>query len=187
MYLPRPLALAAIVLLPLLAACSSLGLGESGSAAATLPMARAVDARTDDLAAMIFVLDVPAGVQPLPEGPAASFDAGGQGAAGQHVHAVLVLADGDAIDGQLPPPATGRTYYLFGLGDRDQTTLRAAQAWAGRQTPPPATSFSVTSRLCALRPADPTAVVSITPVLPGRPPLLPLASFPVGALAACRS
>ena len=179
----RRLALAALVLLPL-AACDSFGL--AGPQSPPAPAARAIDYRADDLAGMIFAINLPAGVQVLPKSSTARFDAGAGGAAGRHVKATFTLADGGDIDGQLPPPAAGRTYYLLGFGARDKTALRAAQAWLGEQNPPPVVSFTVTPGLCMTSPPGPGATGSVIPVSPGKSPFLPLVTIPVASVPPCR-
>lgn len=179
----RSLAAAALFLLPL-AACDSFGL--AGPSSAPPPAARAIDYRTDDLAGLILAVDLPAGIQVLPKSSTASFDAGADGAAGRHVTATLALADGADIDGQLPPPATGRTYYLLGFGERDKAALRAAQAWLAKQNPPPVVSFTVTPGVCMTSPPGPGATASVIPVSPGNPPFLPLATISVASVAPCK-
>lgn len=179
----RLLPLGLLVLPPLLAGCDSLGLGGAGNAA---PPARAIDYRTDDLSQAIFAFDLPSGVQPVPKASTASLDAGAAGKAGRHLKASLVLADASDIDGQLPPPAAGRTYYLLGFGDKDKAALREAASWFGKQNPAPAIAFVVAPNLCATQPVDiGGATLSVTPVLPGQPALQPLiASAPLAAYAA---
>lgn len=168
-----------------LAGCDTFGLDGGAGGAGPAEAAQGLDPRTDDLAALILALDLPAGVRPVTGGTVARFDA--SGTRGQKtVKASLVLADGSDVDGALPPPASGRSYVLFGFAGRDKAALRAAQAWV-RSLPAgsaPVTGFTVTPKLCATGSVDvATATYSVVPALPGKPLLPLIANAPLQALA----
>lgn len=183
---------AALLVLPLLAGCDTLGaLGPpdaSATAAAspTLVVARHVDYTHDDVSKMIFAVDLPAGVQPLSSGTAALYEITTPSAGGRHIHAELALADGGEIDTTLPPPAPGRAYYLFGFADRDKLSVTQAEQWLATlpsgQTPKIA--FQVVPKVCTSAAVDPaTTTFTVTAVLPGGPPLQPImANIPLKAL-----
>jgi hypothetical protein len=121
-----PLGLLAAVLLPL-AGCDTFGMN-FGSSAPDTPAQRAIDYRNDDLSSMVFALDLPANLQPVPSRSILTFDATTAGNPGKHVKAALTLVDGDAAEGKLPPPATGRTYYLLGPGVKDKALRQKINA-----------------------------------------------------------
>jgi len=167
-----------------LAGCDTFGLGGGGDAAPASAAAQSLDPRTDDVAALIIALDLPAGVRPVTGGTTARFDAS---AASGHktVTATLVLADGSDVDGALPPPTAGHSYVLFGFAPRDKAALKSAAAWVQGlpANAAPITGFTVTPKLCATGAVDPAATYSIIPALPDKP-LLPLVgSAPVARLA----
>jgi len=169
-----PFSLLAALLLPL-AGCDTFGMN-FGSSAPAAPVQRAIDYRNDDLSSLVFALDLPANLQPVPSRSLLTFDATSAGNAGKHVKAALTLVDGDATEGKLPPPATGRTYYLLGLGAKDKAALNAAQTWL-KALPPdaaPVTALQVLPHFCSSGPVDPTSVVSILPALPSGAALAPL-------------
>jgi len=170
-----PFGLLAAVLLPL-AGCDTFGMN-FGSSAPSAPAQRAIDYRNDDLSSMVFALDLPANLQPVPSRSILTFDATTAANAGKHVKAALTLVDGDAAEGKLPPPATGRTYYLLGPGTKDKAALTAAQTWL-KALPPdaaPVTVLQVVPSFCSSGPVDPTtATISILPALPTGDALAPL-------------
>ena len=172
-----PIGLLAAMLLPL-AGCDTFGLN-FGSPAPSAPVQRAIDYRNDDLSSMVFALDLPANLQPVPSRSVLTFDATTAENSGKHVKASLTLVDGDAASGTLPPPSAGRTYYLLGTGAKDKAALRAAQTWL-KALPPdaaPVTVLQVVPRFCSSGPVDPTAaVISILPALPSGGALAPLVS-----------
>jgi hypothetical protein len=168
------LLLAATAALLPLAGCDSFGLG---AAAPTPPPSRALDYRQDDLASVILALDLPAGLQPVQQASMARFDITTAGKGDRHLKATLVLADGDAVDGGLPPPAAGRTYYLLGFADRDRKAITNAQQWLAGLPPgsAPVVTFEVTPKFCETGAIDPSVTrFSVLPALPGAGPLLPL-------------
>jgi hypothetical protein len=168
------LMLAALAALLPLAGCDSFGLGAS---APTPPPSRALDYRQDDLASVVFALDLPADLQPVQRASTARFDITTAGKGDRHLKATLVLADGDSIDGELPPPAAGRTYYLLGFADRDKQAIAGAQKWLAGLPPgsAPVVAFDVTPKFCETAAIDPSVTkFSVLPALPGAGPLLPL-------------
>jgi len=168
------LLLAAVAVVAPLAGCDSLGLGASAPAT---PPSRALDYRQDELAAVVFALDLPADLHPVQRASTARFDITAAGKGERHLKATLVLADGDSIDGELPPPAAGRTYYLLGFADRDKQAIAAAQKWLAALPPgsAPVIAFDVTPKFCETAAIDPSVTrFSLLPALPGAGPLLPL-------------
>lgn len=116
-----------LAMLLLLAGCSSLPMGGA-------PAPSEVDVLNADVAGALFVLDLPQTLEPTPEDSsvAISLVAGAEGE--RRVDATLWRADPGELAGLLPPPADGRSYYLFGLDAADQTAVREAQAWARGRT-----------------------------------------------------
>jgi hypothetical protein len=162
---------ALIVVALLLAACTTL----SWDTAAKL---QALDPLNDDIAGLVFALDLPAGIEPIPDQSGFAFDVTTPGKGERHVKAMLTLADGDAIDSALPPPGNGRTYYLVGFSDADKLALRAAQLWARGITAAgtaPQVAVTVTPHFCANPGVDPAkASFSVLVALPGATNLEPL-------------
>jgi hypothetical protein len=160
----------------LLSGCDTFGLGGGGT---PVPAARALDYRADDLASLVVALDLPAELQPVPGRTTARFDVTTETKGERHVKASLVRADGDLIDAGLPPPGSGRTYYLLGFSARDAKAVADAQKWlAGLPVgAPPVIAFNVSPSLCETAAIDPAATTfSILPALPGAGPLVPLVS-----------
>jgi hypothetical protein len=168
-----------------LSGCDTMGLGFGPAPSPAAAPARALDYRNDDLASTVFALDVPESLRLMPSGSFATFDAG-SGKTGRHLKAVLTLADGDAIDSALPPPAAGSTYYLLGFSEKDKPALREAQK--SLKTMPadaaPGAVLQVSPRFCSVGAVDPAStMVTIIPALPGASALLPLvASAPLATL-----
>jgi hypothetical protein len=170
----RVLALLALMGLTALGACTTLGWGDPVPQS---PAARALDYLNDDLGTLVFALDLPTSVTPLPTGSLVTLEATTAANGNRHVQALLTLADGDAIDSALPAPASGRNYYFLGLSDKDKKSLRDAQKWA-KALPAgmaPVFALNLVPRLCASDPADPvTTRVAVLLALPNGPPLEPL-------------
>jgi len=158
----------------LLAGCETFGIG--GPAPPPAPAGRPLDVKTDDLSKLVFAFDLPPNVQPVRGAMQANLDIATPGKGARHVMAPLVLADGDGIDGALPPLPAGHTYYLMGFSPRGQAALAAAQKWQASLPPAaaPVSTFTVTPKLCALGPVDPAATATVRIALPNGPPLLPL-------------
>jgi hypothetical protein len=171
--------------LTLLAGCDTLGMSFGPSTPAA-PTGRAIDYASDNLSALVFALDVPTSLRPLAGGMVATLAASGPKGEKQ-VKATLVLADGEPVDGMLPPPASGRTYYLFAFAAKDKAAVAALQKWvkglpAGAE---PVTSLDVAPRLCATAPVDPVATTfSVVPALPGSTFVPLVNAAPVASLAA---
>ena len=95
-----------------------------GSSAPDTPAQRAIDYRNDDLSSMVFALDLPANLQPVPSRSILTFDAT---TAGNPRQACRGGADPRRWRCRrrqaAPPPATGRTYYLLGPGAKDKAAL----------------------------------------------------------------
>lgn len=161
----------AIAVALLLAACTTLEFG-------TAAKLQALDPLNDDIASLVFALDLPAGIEPIPEQSSFAFDVTMPGKGERHVKAMLTLADGDTIDTALPPPRSGRTYYLVGFSDADKATLRTAQLWARSikaAGAAPQVAVTVTPHFCANPGVDPTkANFSVLVALPGATNLDPL-------------
>ena len=175
----------ALVGLTALAGCTTLGVG---NATPPGPAARALDYLNDDLGNLVFALDLPTTILPQPAGSSLTLDATTAANGTRHIQASLTLADGDAADGALPPPAAGRTYYFLGVSDKDKKSLREVQKWA--KTLPsgvaPVFVLDLAPRLCANAPIDPTATnVAVLVALPNGSPLTPLiATEPLATLLA---
>jgi hypothetical protein len=154
----------------LLAGCDSMGLGTKAP-----PPARPIDYRTDDLGGAVFALDLPQNLEPLHAGSSASFDATSPFGA-KHIRSNLVFADGDSIDGALPPPPAGHTYFLLGFPDKDKGLVQGAQKWLASLPPDNTTvAFAILPKLCETASVDPTtATFSIIPALPGSTEFAPI-------------
>jgi hypothetical protein len=154
-----------------LAACTTLSLG-------TAAKLQALDYLNDDIAGLVFALDLPAGIEPIPNQSGFAFDVTTAGKGEKHVKTTLTLADADTVDGALKPPGSGRTYYLVGFSEADKSTLRAAQAWARTIKAggtDPQVAVTVTPRFCANVGVDPAkASFSVLVALPGANNLEPL-------------
>src|SRR5690606_38265417 len=114
----------------LLSACSSLNLG-------TAAQLRSLDYLKDDIADVVLAFDVPVALEPIPSASLFRFDIVAPGHGERHLAAVLVRGDATAAAGTSPPPAEGRTYYLFAFSEVDKQALREAQAWASGLAPNP--------------------------------------------------
>lgn len=121
----RPLAAALFSSLLALAltGCSSL-------VPATQKQLEAIDPVRQDVSALVLTLDLPAGVQPVPETTRLGVNFTVAGQPDRRVDAMLVLADPGALTETLPPPGAGRVYYFMGFSEADQKKLREAQSWA---------------------------------------------------------
>jgi hypothetical protein len=155
-----------------LAACSSLSLP-------TAAKLRALDYLNDDVASLLLAFDVPEALEPIPDASTISFDIVSAASGQKHVKAVLVRSEAGEIAGSLPPPADGRTYYLFGFAPADQKAIRDAQAW-GRALPQTGTSgnslaVAISPRFCRTEPVNAKNVrLSVLIALPGATALEPL-------------
>lgn len=163
---PMRTALAAGVVLAL-GGCSSLGLAP----ARTTP--QALDYLNDDLGAMALAFDLPESLEPVPDGSRLGFAVQVPGKGERRVDALLVPGDADVVAGLLPPPAEGRSYYVFGLEGKDAAALRDAQGWARTQAEsgvvPQTPVISIAPRLCATAAIDATRLpVSVQLIVPGR-------------------
>jgi hypothetical protein len=165
---------AAVVATLALAACSSLSLP-------TAAKLRALDYLNDDVASLLLAFDVPETLEPIPDASTVRFDIVSAGNGEKHVNAVLARSDAGEIAGTLPPPADGRTYYLFGFSPADQQAIRDAQAWA-RALPKTAAgsnalSIGIGPRFCRTEAIDADNVrLSVLVALPGATALEPLVS-----------
>jgi hypothetical protein len=165
-------AIAAIVATLALAACSSLSLP-------TAAKLRALDYLNDDVASLVLAFDVPETLEPIPDASTVRFDIVSPGNGEKHITAVLVRSDAGEIAGTLPPPADGRTYYLFGFSPKDQQAIRDVQAWA-RALPKTGSGGSTLSigigpRFCRTEAVDASTVrLSVLVALPGATALEPL-------------
>lgn len=82
----------------------------------------------------MIVLDLPGSLEPVPDASIVAFKLTAKGGDIRRIDALLVPADAEGVMETLPPPATDRTYYLFGFSPKDQQKLREAQEWAGAQS-----------------------------------------------------
>jgi len=165
---PARFAIAATMLLGL-AGCDTFGLNLGGSSAPAAATSRAIDYRADDLTAVVFAVDAPTSLRLMPSGSLLTLDISGD-KGGKHLKAGLVLADGDAVDGVLPPAGAGRTYFLLELSDKDKAAMRDAQKWLRSQADDarPVTVLNVIPKFCAGSGADASAATySVIPALPG--------------------
>lgn len=163
--------LAAVCLALLLAGCSTVGVDLD-----TPAKPRTLDYVNDDMGALLIAFDVPRGIGPVDGASTLSFDVALPGNSARHVKAMLAPSDADDVDSRLPPPGQGRTYYLFGLSDKDQAAIREAQATArAAHAPASAVTLTLAPRLCASGPIDPKAVtISVLASLSGNAAPTPL-------------
>lgn len=165
-------ALRLVALLGLLAVagCASFNLG-------TAAQVRSLDYLHDDLASVVLAFDAPVTVEPIPDASLFRFDIVAPGRGERHLAAVLARGDATVAAGSLPPPAAGRTYYLFAFSPADQQALREAQAWArGLAGEPPRPRVALEPRFCTTeRYADPRETrISVLVALPGTGAVAPL-------------
>lgn len=111
-----------LFLLPL-TGCSSLSLG-------TALQLQAIDYLNDDIASLVFALDLPQTVKPVPDASYFRFDMTTAGFGERRIKAILQQADTDEISGELPTIGNGRNFYLFKFSEEDRAKLREAQAFA---------------------------------------------------------
>lgn len=156
-------------LLLAVAACSSIpiGMGERQNG---------LDGLNDDVAGALLALDLPQALEPVAGGTVLSLDITSNGGEERHIKAALGTADPGDLAGMLPPPADGRSYYLFGLGEAEQQAVREAQAWA--RTLPPGTAqvtLGLSPGLCRTDVIDlQKTTVSALVALPGSGRVAPL-------------
>jgi hypothetical protein len=152
-----------------LVGCSSLPIGQSAPV-------RALDYLGDDLAGALVAFDLPASLEPVPGGSTLTFDLTTPASGARHVRAVLAQSDAAELAGTLPPPADGRSYYLFGFSPSDRQAIREAQAWS-RTLPGGAGELKVvlSPALCRIGTVRADAVrVSVRVAVPGIPALAPV-------------
>ena len=161
----RPLT-AALAIAISLAACSSMGPNAPG------PSARAVDTLTDDIGALLFALDLPRGIGPMPGATVLTYAI----PAARPIKAVLVSADVDDLASQLPPPGNGRAYYFLALAPKDRTSIRTIQAGAaGAHVAQANVTLSIAPGLCESAIVVPSSVsISVLAASSGGEHLLPL-------------
>ncbi len=143
----------------LLGGCSSLGglsasSGGAGGGPAALPA---------DIGRALFALDVPVTVEPVAPGLrlVVTVPQGGG------LEALLVRADAEPVMAALPPPADGRTYYVYALSEADRAAVAALQARLAA-SPAPAATISIVPALCVTAGIDPAKEqISVLPVLGG--------------------
>jgi hypothetical protein len=152
-----------------LAGCSTLGVDRT-------ERTRALDPLHDDISDLLVAFDLPRGIGPIEGASTLSVDVTAPGGEPRRVKASLAPADADEIAGHLPPPGTGRAYYLFGVADNDKAAIRDAQLVA--RTPGAAGSkvnLVLAPRLCKSGEVDPKLVtISVLAALPGDTALAPL-------------
>jgi hypothetical protein len=158
-----------MALLVVLAACSSIPIGMGGRQ-------NGLDGLNDDVALALLALDLPQVLEPVPGGTVLNFDITSASGGERHIKAILATADPGELAGLLPPPADGRSYYLFGLAAADQQAIREAQEWA-RGLPPGAAqvTLGLGPSLCRTDAIDmQKTMVSALVVLPGSGRAAPL-------------
>lgn len=159
----------AAVLALLVAGCNGLSLD-------TAARLRGLDYLNDDIASLLIAFDLPDALEPQPKGSTLTIDITTPASGKRHVRAVLIETDPGELAGTLPPPAEGRTYYLFGFSEADKAAIREVQAFA-RGMPAGANSLGVSfsPQVCRTERIDPEAVrVSVQVALPGAAGLAPL-------------
>jgi|GEM_PF-1377974 len=162
--------------------CDTFGVDFGAPNTPSLPAGRAIDYRNDDLTGLVFAIDLPAGLRPLPGSTTATIDA--SAAKGdKHFKGTLVLADGAATDSLLPPPASGRTYVMFGFAPKDKGALRDLQKWIKAQTDQPVVALDVQPKVCATTQVDAgTTTYAVLAALPSTALLPIVAGAPIGRL-----
>jgi hypothetical protein len=182
----------ALLMAPLMAvaACSSIPIG-------TASKSGGLDALNEDVAAALLALDLPQVLEPVAGGSTLSLDITSASGGERHVRAVLGTADPGELAGLLPPPADGRSYYLFGLTPADQQAVREAQAWAKSLPPGNAqVTLGLSPSLCRTDAIDTqktmvAALVAlpgsgrVTPLLGPVPLASVLAAAPIKDVPAC--
>lgn len=152
---------AAVMVAASLGGCTTLS---GGSADAF----RELDFFADDIAALVFAVDVPVTLVPLAESSTIAFAAVTPSHGERRIEATLVRADADAVAGMLPPPGRDRAYYLFEFPAPVRDELREAQQW-GRALEPGFEALggvlSVTLRPTFCRSADIDASASTVSIL----------------------
>lgn len=179
---PTRTALAAGLALAL-AGCSSLGLTPATS------RSQALDYLNDDLGAMALAFDLPEALEPVPGDSRLGFLVQVPGRGERQVEALLVPGDAEAVAGLLPPPADGRSYYVFGLQGKDAAALREAQGWARAEAEggavPQTPVISIAPRFCATAALDAARLpVSVHLLVPGRTAVPLIEGQTLAALAA---
>jgi hypothetical protein len=189
--------LATAAMLAALAGCDTFGINLGGSAAPAAPTGRNINYGTDDLTAMVFGIDAPTSLRLLPAGTQLTLDLSTANKGAKHVRASLVPADGDAVDGGLPPPAAGRTYFLLGVTSKDKAAVQAAQKWF-RALPDgtgPVVVLDIAPKFCTGDGSDASGLTySVVPALPGTTllpivsasPVVSVATTTNGTLPTCR-
>jgi hypothetical protein len=160
--------LIAISLTLLLAACSTLGVGDVSTSGPAL------DPVHDDIGSLLVAFDLPRGLGPAPSGQLFTYDVA-NGGPSEHLRLTLAQADADQAMRSLPPPADGRAYYLFAVADKDRPALAAAQAAAAaRGVAPSGIKLGIVPHLCTSGAIDPNVLtVSVFAMIPGRTRLMP--------------
>jgi hypothetical protein len=159
----------AICLALFLAGCSTLSVD-------TAARPGALDPLRDDISSLLIAFDLPRGIGPIEGASTMSVDVAVPGGEPRHIKAALVPADADAIAGHLPPPGTGRAYYLFGFADKDKAAIRDAQLAARvAKAAGTAVTLLLAPRFCKSGDVDPKLLtISVLTALPGDTALAPL-------------
>lgn len=171
--------LAFVRLIVLVAATAALVACTSLSPVTALRL-RNLDYFSDDLASLVFALDLPAHIRPQSDGSRVTFDVTTVADGERHIDAILVRADSDAVAGKLPQPGNGRLFYVFRFSDDDRSALREAQAWMrelkARGTPAGGqVSIGVKPRFCKTAPVNSDEDrITVHIALPGDDQLNPL-------------
>jgi uncharacterized protein YceK len=158
----------------LLAGCSSMGGIAPAPGGGSSGGARQLDYTNDNLANLIFALDLPDGVQPTAAGISFSYDANDEKAP-DYLDTQLVRGDAEAAMGSLPAPAAGRSYHVFVLSDPARERIRAIQNFVRVQQKKLLPLVNIVPRLCVSGAVDKARTTyDIRVVLPGRGALVPI-------------
>lgn len=145
-----------------LAGCTTLGLWSG-----TAPAPKTLDLAHDQVATLVFVLDLPDGLEPVPGATTLRIDT-----PSGPVTTGLALADAQSFAARLPPLETGHSYYFMGVPDTGKASLEAAQATVRGASGLP---LFVSPALCARTDFTPSgARVAVLAVGPDGIPFAPL-------------
>ena len=160
------------------------GIAPSGGSAGA---PRTLDFVGDNLAQLVFALDLPDGVQPTSAGISLTYDVNDP-TAPAFIETSLVHADAEAVMGVLPPPQAGRNYHVFAMANAAKEKTRTLQVFARGLQKRPTPLLNIVPRLCSMGTVDKTRTTyTLRVVLPGRGPINPLISNETLAALEARS
>jgi hypothetical protein len=162
-----------LLLVLILAGCSSMG-GIAPASSGSSGAGRQIDLVEDNLANLVFALDLPDNVQPTSAGISFSYDVNDK-TAPAYLDTSLARGDAEAVMGALPPPDAGRSYHVFAPSDVAKERLRSLQTFARGMAKRPSPLVNIIPRLCASGAVDRArTTVTVRVVLPGRGAITPL-------------